>query len=96
MLKGGTWKLPAFKIGDVPSPIFINTMESEPVSQSSVHTTHNKVPSANSDTIGMSKATITKVLSKGECLGAQTKTMLAMTRIIEGSSEARGNSMAAS
>lgn len=48
------------------------------------------VTSVNLENVGNDS----KHLSKGKCLMAQAKTMVAMTRMLEGSSEARDNLLA--
>lgn len=47
------------------------------------------------DAVGSSRTRVTKVLTKGECLGAQAKSMVAMIRILDRSSEARENLLVA-
>jgi hypothetical protein len=55
----------------------------------SAHTEKDKIPSANSKILGSGS----KSLTKGECLTAQAKNMVAMTRIFEGSIKARDKSL---
>lgn len=79
-------KPPAKKTSDIPSLVSTNTT----TSTNNMATT-NKAPSASLDYIGGGS----KPLTKGECLTAQAKSMVAITRILEGSSEARNNLLVA-
>lgn len=75
----GTRKPPARRICGIPSPILTEMTTST--------TTIEKVPSANLENVGGGS----KPLSKGKCLTAEAKGMMAMTMILEGFSEARDN-----
>ena len=79
-------KPPAKKTSDIPSLVSTNTT----TSTNNMAIT-NKAPSASLDCIGGGS----KPLTKGECLTAQAKSMVAITRILEGSSEARNNLLVA-
>lgn len=80
ILDGGTRKLPAYRASKIPSFVSTNTVASGPMMESTWRTSHVKVPHATLDTVGSSRTTVTKALTKEECLGAQAKSMLAMTR----------------
>ena len=91
ILEGGPRRLFARRNSDVPCQVSMDTTASTPLAGTSTHTKKEKILSANSGTLGSAF----KPLTKCECLMAQQKHMVAITRILEGSSEARGNLLVA-
>lgn len=76
---------------DVPSSILIDMTTYAHVSSATIQTNKDKVLIPNSKNVG----SICKPLTKGKCLTTQTKSTVAMTKILEGSNEARDNLLAA-
>lgn len=65
------------------------------MTESTICTLQDKVLSVILDMASPPTTAVTKVLNKGECLEAQAKSMLAISRILEGSSEVRDNLLVA-
>lgn len=78
ILDNETRNLPFGRACNVPWPIATNTIAFTPNT-----TTMDKILSANFENVGGGS----KSLTKPECLTAQAKSMVLMTRILEGSSE---------
>lgn len=87
IVEGRMTKLLAKKIGNIPSPISTETTPFAHVTSTTTQTNKDKVMSANFENVGGS----CKPSIKGKCLIAQTNSMVAMTRKLEGSSEAKDN-----
>lgn len=91
IIDGAPRKAPGRKTHDVHSPISTTTIASASFIGMTTHGEKESVPSAHSDIVeGGSKQ-----LTKGECLTAQARSMMAMTKILGDSSEARDNLLAA-